>query len=126
MYIESFYWYQLYCIYLHSESPHRPNITLIATIRLEEPDINIYLHWSVAESDDNSDSEDTVVTVELNTSYSISIFPELVGSNQSNFTISNTSILLTLFYDQDYNISVVARNCVGASEPAELYVMWDG
>ena len=119
-------WYQLYCIRLHSESPHRPNITLTATLRLQEPDVNIYLHWFMAESDDNNDSEDTVVTVDLNTSYAISIFPELVGLNQSNFTISTTSIWLTLFYDQDYNISVVARNCVGTSEPAELYVVWDG
>ena len=59
----------------------------------------------------------------LNTTYFTSLSSE---SNQSNYTSSNTSILLPLFYDEDYNISVVARNCIGESEPAELYVIWDG
>ena len=111
--------YNSHC--LHTEPPRPLNITLTARLRPEEPAVSSYLHWSVADDHD----EDTA-TVDLNTSYHISLFPELVGSNQSNFTISTTSIWLTLFYDQDYNISVVARNCVGTSEPAELHVVWDG
>ena len=59
----------------------------------------------------------------LDTFYAITLSSE---SNQSNFTTSNTSIWLTLFYDRDYNISVVAKNCAGNSEPAELYFTWDG
>ena len=106
---------------LHAEPPRPLNITLTARFRSEERDIFSYLHWSVAD-----DHHEDTVTVDLNTSYLISLFPELVGSNQSTFTISTPSIWLTLFYDQDYNISVVARNCVGTSEPAELYVVWDG
>ena len=57
------------------------------------------------------------------------VTPESERSNQSilMFETSNTSTQLTLFFDQDYNISVVARNCIGTtSEPAELYITWDG
>ena len=37
-----------------------------------------------------------------------------VGS-RSNFTTSNTSIILSVLYDQEYNISIVASNCAGSS-----------
>ena len=61
--------------------------------------------------------------VNLDTFYGIMLFSE---SNQSSFTTSNTSVWLTLFYDQDYNISVIAKNCFGNSEPTELHFTWDG
>ena len=115
--------YNSYC--LHAEPPRPLNITLTARLRSEEPAVSSYLHWSVAD-DRDMDEDASTATVDLNTSHHISLFPELVGSNQFNFTISTTSIWLTLFYDQDYKISVVARNCVGTSEPAELHVVWDG
>ena len=76
------------------------------------------LHWDLV------DTQAVISTgVDVATSYLVSLSSE---SNQSNFTTSNTSIWLTLFYDQDYNISVAAKNYFGISESAELHVVWDG
>ena len=33
----------------------------------------------------------------------------------SNFTTSNTSIIVSVLYSQEYNISIVASNCAGSS-----------
>lgn len=104
----------------HAESPHPPNITLTAIISFisDEPNVgSSLLHWDLAENQEASPG------VDVATSYLVSVSSE---SNQSNSTTSNTSLWLTLFYDQDYNISVVAKNCFGTSEPAELHVVWDG
>ena len=76
------------------------------------------LHWDIQEDSDMLDV--------LNTSYIITVTPESEKLNQSMHMseTSNTSTQLTLFFDEDYNISVAARNCVGISEPAEL--VWEG
>ena len=99
---------------LHAEPPRPLDITLTATLRSEEPDVSSFLHWSGSMTHNK---------VNLDTSYVITLFSE---SNQFNFTTLNTSIWLTLFYDQDYNISMISKNCAGNSEPAELYLTWDG
>lgn len=53
--------------------------------------------------------------------YIISISP-LINDNESEFTLmtTNTTIQLPLQHNQDYNISVMASNCVGNSTPAEI------
>ena len=84
----------------------------------EEPSVeSSLLHWNLA------DNQEASPGVDVATSYLVSLSSE---SNQSNSTTSNTSLWLTLFYDQDYNISVIAKNCFGISERAELHVVWDG
>lgn len=92
------------------------------SFRSEDPNVAIessLLHWNLADTQEaNPGMNVTVVT-----SYFISLSSEL---NQSTFTTLNTSIWLTLFYDQDYNIIVVTKNCLGTSEPTELHVAWDG
>ena len=111
----------LYNNYVHAEPPNPTK----ATLNFEsEPQLSLislegYFHWSI-ESDDRED------TAYLNTSYMVTVIPESVESNLSVFTTSNTSIQLTLSNDREYNISVVAKNCVGTSEPAEIYTTWDG
>ena len=40
----------------------------------------------------------------------------------SIFTTPNTTIQITVCYNQEYNISVVANNCAGSSTPAEIIV----
>ena len=73
------------------------------------------LHWDIQEDSDTMDM--------LNTSYIITVTPESEKLNLLMFETSNTSTPLTLLFDEDYNISVVTRNCVGTtSEPAELSV----
>ena len=99
--------------------PINIRFTLTASPRPETSEIFSYLHWS----DSMTFTHNQESMANLNTTYFISLSSE---SNQSNYTTSNTSILLPLFYDEDYNISVVARNCTGESEPAEPYVTWDG
>ena len=92
---------------------------MTATLILaSESDVSIegLLHWDIQEDSDTMDV--------LNTSYIIT--QESENSNQSITETSNTSTQLNLFFDEDYNISVVARNCVGTSKPAEVFIQWDG
>ena len=81
-----------------------------------ESDVSIdgLLHWNIRE-DNNVDTMNV-----QNTSYIITVTPESENLNQSIIETSNTFTQLNLFFDEDYTISVVARNCVGTSEPAEL------
>ena len=53
--------------------------------------------------------------------YTIAVYPEAVNAGSIFYTI-DTSMPLALHYDQDYNISVVASNCVGNSIPAEIWI----
>ena len=62
-----------------------------------------------------SDASESVVD-----SYIINVFPPI--SSVSTFTTANTSIQLFILYNQDYNISVVATNCIGNSTPTETNV----
>ena len=47
----------------------------------------------------------------VNELYIIAITPPVESG--SNFTTSNTSIILSLLYSQEYNISIVVSNCAG-------------
>ena len=69
--------------------------------------------------------ENIVVTVHLNVLVSTSggdleffttITPPVL-SGPSNFTTSNTTIQLTVLYNYEYTVSVVANNCAGNSTP---------
>ena len=101
------------------------NITVITTSKLEAAHdteaalkINVNLHWNVEEN--NGDKR-----VNLNTSYMVTVTSESLESNRTIVLTSNNSIQLTLFGDQDYNISVVASTCAGISEPAEIHITTD-
>ena len=48
--------------------------------------------------------------------------PPSTADSGDIFHTTNTSVQLALLYDQDYNISVVARNCIGSSAPAEIHI----
>ena len=72
------------------------------------------LHWVIQEDSDTTDI--------LNTSYIITVTPESEELNQSIFETSNTFTQLTLFFNQEYNISVVARSCIGSSAPAIIHI----
>ena len=53
--------------------------------------------------------------------YIVSLSP-LINNNESKstFITSNTTVNLPLQYNQDYNISVMARNCAGNSIPVKI------
>ena len=57
--------------------------------------------------------------------YIVTVISESLESNLSITLTSNASLQLTLFSDQDYNISVVASNCLGTSEPFEICITAD-
>ena len=57
----------------------------------------------------------------LDQNYTITTFPPAANSGGIFHTV-NISLLLALLYDQDYNISVVASNCIGNSAPTEIRV----
>jgi hypothetical protein len=61
-------------------------------------------------------ASDTSLVSEL--TYIIVVFLSVV-SPTSVFTTFNTSIQLFILYDQEYNITIVARNCAGNSTPAK-------
>ena len=106
---------------MHAVLPQPLNITMKAALSPASESIEGLLHWDIQEDSDTMDV--------LNTSYTITVIPESEKLNQSIFETSNTSTPLTLFLDQyqGYNISVVARSCLGTSEPAKLYIaLWDG
>ena len=95
--------------------PQPLNITMIAALNTPvlESDVSIegVLHWYL-------DIQEDIMDV-LNTLYIITVTPESEKLNQSIFETSNISIL---FLDQRYNISVVARSCIGSSEPATIHI----
>ena len=99
---------------LLSIEPQKPSIVTIL-MPLIHPgynaagSLNVTLQW-----------DDEFVPMYLG-NYTIIVYPEAVNS-QSIFYTSNTSIPLALHYDRDYNISVVASNCVGNSTPAEIHI----
>ena len=98
-------------------SPRSLNITMLAA--LNTPDIVLesiegLIHWDIQRDSNTMDV--------LNTLYIITVTPESEKLNQSIFETSNISIPLTLFLNQGYNISVVARNCIGSSAPATIHI----
>ena len=104
-------------IYLctYSVSPRSLNITMLAALNtpvLES--IEGLIHWDIQRDSDTMDV--------LNTLYIITVTPESEKLNQSIFETSNISIPLTLFLNQGYNISVVARSCIGTSASATIHI----
>ena len=77
--------------------------------------LNITLEWDV-ESDPIHLGHNNQIS-----NYTVTVYPDTANSG-SIFHTADTSIPLALNYDQDYNISVVASNCVGNSTPAEIYI----
>ena len=87
------------------------NLTIVTSTETRDPSdpyVNVVLQW-----------DDRQPEVALN--YTITISPPITDSGTTFYT-SNTSIQPALLYDQDYNISVVASNCIGNSTPAEIHI----
>ena len=56
--------------------------------------------------------------------YIITVSPSVVGpAAGSSIITSNTTVEFSVLYSQEYNISVVASNCVGNSTPAEIMIL---
>jgi hypothetical protein len=102
--------------YIYSIEPQVPsNVT--AVMPLIHPNnnttgsLNITLEWNI-ESDPMHLGHNN---------HTVNVYPGTANSG-SIFHTANTSIPLSLNYDQDYNISVVASNCVGNSTPADIHI----
>ena len=78
--------------------------------------VNVTLEWDNESYPTNLERTNLQIS-----SYAITVYPDTANSG-SIFHTADTSIPLALNYDQDYNISVVASNCVGNSTPAEIYI----
>ena len=79
---------------------------------------------STTEGSDDSIGNMTVTIIEwissdaiIIDSYIITVSPPI--ALMSTFITYNTSIELPILYNQEYNISLVAKNCAGNSTPAE-------
>ena len=80
--------------------------------------LNITLQW-----DDESNPFPLERTNHIIVNYTVTVqCSEAADSESIIFNTADTSIPLTLHYDRDYNISVVASNCVGNSTPAEIHI----
>jgi hypothetical protein len=100
--------------------PPRPhNLTVVLSTRNADPvygnpHLNVVLQWSRI---------DQTFSATLNLNYTITISPDPPSADSMTiFHTTNVSIQLNLLYDQDYNISVVARSCIGTSAPAEIHI----
>ena len=98
-----------YYAFGYTEPPQPHNLTVVMSTDPGDPYVNVVLQWF----DQNLDAA-------LNQTYTITItrYPPSIADSGATFQTTNTSIQLALLYDQDYNISVVARNCIGSSIPA--------
>lgn len=90
------------------------NLTVVMSTRNMDPGdlyLNVVLKWM----NQNLDAA-------LNQNYIIAISqdPPPIADSGNIFNTTNTSVQLALLYNQDYNISVVARNCIGSSAPVEI------
>jgi hypothetical protein len=77
--------------------------------------LNITLEWNIESDLMHLGHNDQI------SNYTVTVYPGTANSG-SIFHTANTSIPLALNYDRDYNISVVASNCVGNSTPAEIHI----
>ena len=105
---------------MHSTEPQKPNnVTVVMPLIHPSYDaagvLNVTLKW-----DDELDSMHLGRSNQIS-NYTITVFSQATNSGSIVYT-ANTSIPLALHYDQDYNISVVASNCVGNSTPAEIHI----
>ena len=107
------------CLLLFIEPQKPGNVTAVMPLIPISYDaasfLNITLEW-----DDESDPMYLGRRNQIS-NYTIAIDPEAANSESIFYTV-NTSISLALHYDQDYNISVVASNCVGNSTPAQFHI----
>ena len=74
------------------------------------PYLNIKLQWDHQQLDSA-----------LNQSYRITISPPTADS-VTIYNTFNTFVQLALLYNQDYNISVVAKSCIGNSMPDKICI----
>ena len=91
-------------------------MTSTQTTEPGDPYLNVMLQWSDQQLEAESESE-----MYLDQNYTITISPP-TANFETIFHTTNMSIELALLYDQDYNINVVASNCLGNSTPAEFII----
>ena len=72
--------------------------------------MNVVLQWVDQQPDTH---------LNLDQNYTITISPTAANS-VAIFHTCDTFIQLSLLYDQEYNISIIARSCIGSSTPAEI------
>ena len=103
--------------YGYAESPQPYNLTVVMSTRNHmdpgDPYLSVVLKWM----NQNLDAA-------LRQTYIITISPDPPSTADSGdiFHTTTTSTQLTLLYDQDYNISMVARSCIGSSAPAKIHI----
>ena len=69
----------------------------------------------------------TLVEIQWNSAdvvdyYIITISPWPLHELQSTFTTLTATIQLSMLYNQEYNVTVVASNCAGNSTPADINI----
>ena len=94
-------------------APLHINVTVVMSAETTDhgdPYVNVMLQWTGQQLD-----------TALTQNYTITVSPP-TANHEAIFHTVNMSIQLALLYDQDYNISVVARSCFGSSAPAEISI----
>ena len=98
---------------LHAVPSPPHTLTVVTSPRPADPGdpyMHVVLQW-----------DDQELDAALNQTYAIAISPPTANFD-TVFHTPNKSVQLALLYNQDYNISVVARSCFGNSTPAEISI----
>ena len=92
--------------------PH--NLNVIKKIQGQSFDmLSVQLDW------DSSDAEN------LSIIYYVIVFPPISlpsMKSESSFITENTTVYISLLYNHEYNISIVANNCLGNSTATSITV----
>ena len=94
-------------------------IVFYTCIYIGPPEFNGSISVNVLSNEDNYYSVNVswkTIGPMIDEQYIIVITPPVESG--SNFITSNTSIILSALYNQEYNISIVASNCAGSSARA--------
>ena len=94
----------------YAEPASPGNLTVVTSTQTTDPSdpyLNVVLQWDHQQL--------------LNQNYTITISPSTADS-VAIYNTFNTFIQLALLYDQDYNISVVAKSCIGNSMPEKIRI----
>ena len=80
--------------------------------------IEAYIHWS------SSVTADANANATGNVEFLVTIEPSIPEYHDHShaFLTTNKSMQLNVLYDQQYNITVIASNCVGKSTPGNIII----
>ena len=82
------------------DSPSAPNEVMATNKQFTKTGASVNVSWSTSRGADN---------------YTVNVTPPIMPGQLSDFTTTDTSLLLMLDYNVNYTINITARNCAGSN-----------